>query len=386
MVVFALGLGYMLGSHLAMIAAAVFLAGEVKFRLSTGRELTLQPGAVFVLLVMANRPEALVVALFLSLLAGILFSHFSGDDLPGWAELLARASSLLLVVLWVAADSILVAITFRDQGSLGYVGALIIVAIGGLWILGDAALRAWARKQGDMSFRGRFGICLGAAPVAVVLLSASMAFALIWNRSPTWALAISVGPFAVTYRLLTSVARAEHIERLTIRALGRLPEAAGLSPLNHSNDVVTLAVGIGVCQGLSNRELRGLRRAASLHDIGLLCIKPQDEVDQGYSEADKGRWGAEIIGSGRTLVLEAELVRQSGNLHRVPGSDADSEADPRSQIIRVACAFHGLTASGVSTNDAVEVLYSEGFLHAPWAVESIRSAVALSSSIERGRM
>jgi hypothetical protein len=205
-----------------------------------------------------------------------------------------------------------------------------------------------------------------------------------WAYSPLWAVLISVGPFAVTYNLLLSIDRSRRIEESTIRALGRLPEAAGLCPANHSIDVRTLAHDMGVVHGLGQEDLDGLRRAAALHDIGLLRTASPMVSGTDYSDADKARWAAEIIGSSRALSAEAAVIGQTGAPYRVPGADPDRRVDQRSRIIRVACAYQGLVASGMPSGDAIETLYSQPFAHPQWAVELIRPAERVRATVRVG--
>ena len=306
--------------------------------------------------------------------------------LAGTAVWLGVGSPLLLAVVWIGTNAVSPAHPISTHPMLGYGDTFSIAAVLVVWLLADTALRLVILSERGVSARHRLRSRLRGTPTAIAVVSASASLAVMWTRSPIWAIVISVGPFAVTQSLLSSLANSERVEDLTIRALGRLPEAAGLSSNGHSDDVSAIATAAGKLKGLRGRDLVQLQRAALLHDVGLLCA-PDPRTGDGFSLADKGRWGAEIIGSSPGLFVEGGLVKQSCEIHRVPGSDPETGSDARGQIIQVSCAFSELRASGLSRDEAVEVLYSQSaFLHAPWAVSLVRPAVELVQATDASKL
>ena len=122
---------------------------------------------------------------------------------------------------------------------------------------------------------------------------------------------------------------------LTVQALGRLPEAAGVSQRGHSKNVTSLAVAMGRVRGLAGRELETLRRAALLHDVGLIAATRPEVDEDGFLTSDVSEWGADILSSNDEFRRETALMRQMSAPYRSPGADpVDGDA---ARLIRVAC-------------------------------------------------
>jgi hypothetical protein len=299
--------------------------------------------------------------------------------------MLEVASCGLLIALSSSAALVLPDSSFGSGYPVSYSAVSSVVLTIGLWFAGDVAMRLALSADRRTSPLFRLRVLVRDTPLAVVMLSASATVAAMWQYSPPWALIMAAGPFAISHSLFSSYARSERVDDLTVRALGRLPEAAGVSPSGHAAEVARLAIGIGKLRGIIGAELRGLERAAHLHDIGLLWATSAETRRKGFSTSDKCRWGSEILSSSSVLLPESSLVASAGEPYRRPGEDPDLDRDPRSQIIGAACAFELLSESGLSADESVEMLYAESaFLHAPWVVGLIRPALAISSSNGRG--
>ena len=350
------------------LLAWLSVAGALRLPTEGSKRISLLPGAVFVSLGLGVQPASVAAAaLFSSTLIAIAGARNRRQG--GWTDLIHDClSSLLMVALWTSfASSAVGPVGFRSPQLL----SILVLA----WLGGDAYLRAvLTNEKGSSRLMSRL---LSGARTSVLLLmmvSASATFVAMWSYSPTWAIAVALGPFAVTYSLVRGSIVASEFESLTIRAIGRLPEAAGLSQVGHSADTARLAMRIAMLNGLSARDIRLVERAALLHDVGLLCVTGNNHETRNYSESQKAEWGAELLQQSSSLQAEANVVRRSGELYRMPGHDPDRNADRRSQILRVCCAFTTLVAAGRSPSSVVESLYEEPYHHAPWAVETVREA------------
>ena len=373
--------GMAAGNSLAGTVGGFVIAGAIPVRSFGGRDWTLLPCGVFVAALVAISSVAeIYVALGIATVIKSFGTTRYLASASKTATVLESASCGLLLAWWSAMSMVARTDSFSSGYPISYWAVLTVLLAIALWFVGDVALRLAFSEDRKTSPRFRLRILMRDAPLAVVMLSASATVAAMWQYSPGWALLMSVGPFAVAHSLFTSYARAERVEELTVRALGRLPEAAGVSPSGHSAEVASLSVGIGKLRGMSGPDLSRLERAAHLHDIGLLCAMNAETRRSGFLTSDKCRWGAEMLSSSRVLHIEAELIRRAGEPYRRPGADPHPEFDLRSQILGVACAYEGLSASGLSADEVVELLYTESFfLHAPWAVALIRPALGLAA-------
>lgn len=379
-----LAIAYLLGSSLLLLVLVFVVSTRVRMQVSNRRDKSLLPGSVLAALVLSISSVGVMFALSFSWLISAALDRYARGPKGRISSLLGYANGALMVGLWIAVGFATRATFPEGAGEISLRNALHLGGVGVLWVGFAALTHATVLRLDGRKFLQRFLLHLRDGPVELVLLSAAATLAVLWPRSPAWALAIAFGSLLVTYRLLASTSRARRIEALTIRALGRLPEAAGLSPPSHAIDVARLSVAMGVLLGLNEEALFGLERAGTLHDIGLLCSERASGAYQGYSEADKASWGADIVASSTALGEEAELIRQTGVPYRAPGFDPDSAVDPRSRIIRAACAFNTLRASGFGSDEAIETLYGERFVHAPWAVELLRPALGISSDLVQG--
>ena len=212
--------------------------------------------------------------------------------------------------------------------------------------------------------------------IAFMAVGSASVSSIAWLTVGPWAAAVTAIPYWVTHRLLTSFIRSRNIETAAIRALGRLPEAAGLAAADHSASVERLCRELGQSSGLRGRALHNLLRAAVLHDVGLVCTTQADVREFGFSSGDIARWGADILGSAPTLAHAASIIRAQADPFRVPGSIPDPTVDLRSQIVQVACEVDRMRSSGVSVRDVVDALYLEtSFRFAPELMRNVAGAI-----------
>ena len=132
---------------------------------------------------------------------------------------------------------------------------------------------------------------------------------------------------------------------------------------------------MGQVAGFGGRELETLRRAAFLHDVGLVEATRSEIGAAGFTTADISMWSATLLAENDEFRREAAVITAMSDPYRVPGSDPLSE--DRAQIIRAAC--RAITMLEVDPVDqVVESLYADSiYTFDPRAVSLIRPAIEL---------
>ncbi len=209
----------------------------------------------------------------------------------------------------------------------------------------DALLAALARSGREHSpftsaARDEFGALLGigSAIGATGVLIALAAGAMGYWALPLFALPLVVAQFS--FRRYASI-RATYDQ--TIQALSRVTEVGGYTETGHSQRVAQLSVAVGHEMGLSEDDIKDLKYAALMHDIGQLSLT--DPISSGATTLiapDEQRriaaYGAEVIRqSGMDRV--AHIVEQQTEPFRRPGLPFDANIPVASRIIRVANAY-----------------------------------------------
>lgn len=209
----------------------------------------------------------------------------------------------------------------------------------------DALLAALARSGRERSpfmaaARDEFGALLGigSAIGATGVLIALAAEVMGYWALPLFALPLLVAQFS--FRRYASI-RATYDQ--TIQALSRVTEVGGYTETGHSQRVAQLSVAVGREMGLSEADIKDLRYAALMHDIGQLSLT--DPISGGATTLvarDEQRriaaYGAEVIRqSGMDRV--AHIVEQQTEPFRRPGQPFDANIPVASRIIRVANAY-----------------------------------------------
>ncbi len=319
-------------------------------------------------------------------LAGVFVVEAAGTERPNRVEV-ALASSVTLLLLWAAAPFAAVPLTAPPVLAVRELG--VVAAVGTAWFVVEAVLHARTAPSWGEARRFHFVRALGDWMIGLVAVSSAVTFAVLWPFSAGWAFAVSLVPLAIAFQLGQRVAAGRTMAEVTVKALGRLPEAAGLTQAGHAQFVADLAVAMGKLRGLIGPQLAELEVAAHLHDIGLLATTDKSVRDGGFFSSDVASWGADIMRESTTLNPAAAIVASSAEPFRVPGLDPDPALDARSQIVQVACLFVRRVEAGTSIEDAVEDLYQQSLYQLdPRIVALIRPATAISESVldEVGRL
>jgi len=179
-------------------------------------------------------------------------------------------------------------------GGEGPLAIAIFSAAGFLWMFFDAVWRG-NRRDSSVGYELRHGY--GDVPLVFALLAAGAVLGVVWLATETWWVALAVGaiPFFMTFSSFRRFDVARSTYEQTILALARIPEISGLSFSGHAERTADLATDMGVRLHLGPEDLRNLRYAALMHDIGRITLNEPSIVERGYTSADLTGWSAEII-------------------------------------------------------------------------------------------
>ena len=181
-----------------------------------------------------------------------------------------------------------------------------------------------------------------------------------------WSVALFSIPLLAAWYSFERLAVISRTSAQTIEALSVVPEMAGLSSHGHAARVADLSVRVGDALGLRRRDLDDLRAAALLHHLGHLCLDAEEVRDRPIEPAEVAEKGAEIL-------RQTDLARAGDLL-------ATDDLHLGGQILRVVSAYDDLVIAGVSTEHAIDALYSgPGFVYDPRVLEALDAIVAPSA-------
>ncbi len=294
----------------------------------------------------------------------------------------AHAFGVASMFLALAGARLLTGVPLGDAPRLGWLELAGVFGAGVVWFVTEAAAEAASLRASPAARRHRLRLRLADWPIATVGIATAVTMAVLWRYSLGWAIAMSIAPYGIAHHLGVRVARGREIAGLTVRALGRLPEAAGLSAAGHAEQVAALAVAMAKLDGLVGAELEELEMAAQLHDIGLLGTTTSPFRTPEFSSSEVAGWGADILAASRALRPAADIVRSSRDPFRYPGADPDPGLDRRSQIVQVACRVVDAVESGNSLERAIETLYDHSLYQLdPHVVALVRPAAVISDVV-----
>ena len=216
------------------------------------------------------------------------------------------------------------------------------------------------------------------------LTASGALFGLTYSKVGWWALAVSLLPYAFAHGAFRRFRAAKLTYAQMIRALGQIPEAAGHSGVGHAGRCADLALAVGVEFGMNSTELERLEYAALLHDIGRISLNEPAVVRRGYTDADIGAWGAEIVKEAQYLEPVAEVVRRNHEPFRSPGQLRDDALPLASRIVRAVSAFDGALADTGSSLEAMELLHrGSAYEFDPAVTAALRTVIDRRGSLPR---
>ncbi len=266
--------------------------------------------------------------------------------------------------------------------SLGFSGWEILVPFlaGGMtWFLvevGVWSVFASSYRRVSPRYLARAG--LADANVFVSLIATGGLFGLMFDALGWWALPVALLPYSFAHGAFRRFQETRTTYKQTIRALSQIPEVSGLSRAGHSDRTSELSVAMAKDLGLSPVDVEDVDIAALMHDIGRITLNEPTVMEQGWTEEDLARWGAEIIAGAPSLSRVAGYVRRQYEPFRKPGETSDPSLSTVSRIIKVASAYDAGSSQGLSPLQAIEELHQgAAYEYDPEVVGSLRRVLGV---------
>ena len=175
-----------------------------------------------------------------------------------------------------------------------------------------------------------------------------------FSQRDTGVLSTIAAQIAVSVENAANYRKLEESYLATISALASAMEANDEYTADHAETIARMAVVVGAELGLDEADLRRLRCAGLLHDIGKIGVpQPVLHKNAALSPADVARMaehtiiGARIVSQAEYLRPVAPLVRASHERwdgHGYPDGLAGEEIPLASRIVFVCDAFHAMTS------------------------------------------
>lgn len=313
--------------------------------------------------------------------------------LGSWVALIGNrhraATSFLPGALALAAYAVAYFGTLRRLEAAGGLSpqAMQLVGLvgGGLaWFLAMALMRSSLRYRRErLAFRYLWLQALEDWSVVVGLVAAGGLFALSWSQLRWWSIPMAMMAYGFSHLAFVRYEGTKVTYAQTIRALARIPEAAGLAPAGHAVRATEIAMAMGRELGLPPREAADLEFSALMHDVGRITLNEPAILKAGYTDEDIARWGAEIVSEAPYLRNVATIIRLQHQPFRRPGEIVDVDLPLASKVLRVASAYDQATVEmGLSPLEAIETLHrGAAYDFDPDVVKALRRALVRSSVI-----
>lgn len=194
--------------------------------------------------------------------------------------------------------------------------------------------------------------------VFVSLVATGGLFGLMFQALSWWALPVTLLPYSLAHGAFQRFQETRSTYRQTIRALAQIPETAGLNIAGHADRVSELSVAMAKDLGLSPEDVEDVDFAALMHDIGRITLNEPTVIEQGWTDEDIARWGAEIIAGAPSLDRVAGYVRRQYEPFRKPGEESDPAVSTVARIVKTASAYDAHVAGqGMTELQALEELH-----------------------------
>lgn len=272
----------------------------------------------------------------------------AADLVPGEAAGLAG---------FVGVFALLEAPVAHRSGPWGQLAVLVAAMVA--WYLASAAARAaWTGTRRRLSGGLLWRTALSEWPVYLVLVAAGSLYGLTAPALGAWAVLLAGLPYGFAHLAFGRLAASDLTYRQTIRVLGKVPEAGGLSPPGHAERSAEVAVALTGELGMRAQASRRVEQAAFLADIGRVAMAGvMPTPGRVVTTADLARWSAAIVAAAPTLEPVAALVAQSSHPYRRPGEERDPGVSPAAQVVKVATAYDYAVGGGMEPGDALEILH-----------------------------
>jgi hypothetical protein len=247
-----------------------------------------------------------------------------------------------------------------SDGTLSDWWRLFALGGGGLaWYAVRALLKSLVGlERRDLSARYLWLLGLEDWSAVISLFIAGALFGLAWPDMRGWAVPVAAMPYAFSHLAFVRYNGTRVTYGQMIRALGQIPEVAGLAAAGHATRTADLAVAVARELGLHPDDVVELEYAALMHDVGRITLNEPAILRAGYTDEDIARWGAQIIAESPYLTHVAELVRAQHQLYRRAGQERDTTVPMASKIIKVASAYDQAEYEmGLRPIDAIEQIH-----------------------------
>lgn len=268
----------------------------------------------------------------------------------------------------------------RSLGTSGW-EILVPFAAGGVaWLAVELGL--WSlSNSGQVSTRYLIRAGIKDLDVFISLVATGGLFGLMFEELSWWALPVALLPYSFAHGAFRRFQETKATYRQTIRALAQIPEVAGFNLRGHADRTAELSVAIAKDLGLTPEDVEDVEFVGLMHDIGRITLNEPTVVDQGWTDDDLARWGAEIIAGAPSLDRVAGYVRRQYEPFRNPGEESDPTVSTVARIVKIASAYDAdRTGKGLSKLEALEHLHQgAAYEYDPEVVASLRRILDGSS-------
>ena len=292
-------------------------------------------------------------------------------------------SDMLALMAFGAVYYAVEALAIRDTTSgaeLSDWWRLFALAAGGLvWYMVRALLQSLVGlERQDLSARYLWLLGLEDWSAIVSLFIAGALFGLAWPSMGGYAIPMAAMPYAFSHLAFVRYNDTRVTYGQMIRALGQIPEVAGLAADGHATRTADLAVAMARELGLHPDDVVELEYAALMHDVGRITLNEPAILRAGYTDEDIARWGAQIIAESPYLTRVAVLVRAQHQPYRRAGQERDNSVPPASKIIKVASAYdQAQHEMGLRPIDAIEQIHrGSAYDYDPEVAASLRRVLS----------
>ena len=334
-----------------------------------------------------------------------VFTAGEGVDLPTVVGVYLAGSVVLAAINLIRREQFLSAVGFAGRHFLGYTAYVVILAsvqqlvgsslgTSGWEILVPfaAGAVAWVAVEfglwslltsGQVSTRYLTLAAMKDLNVFVSLVATGGLFGLMYEALGWWALPVALLPYSFAHGAFRRFQETKVTYRQTIRALARIPEAAGFNLTGHADRTAELSVAMAKDLGLTPEDVEDVEFVGLMHDIGRITLNEPSVVEQGWSDDDLARWGAEIIAGAPSLDRVAGYVRRQYEPFRNPGEESDPTLSPVARIVKIASAYDAdRMGKGLSKLEALEQLHQgAAYEYDPEVVASLRRILEGSSTL-----
>jgi HD domain len=366
---------------LALGAGALALAQFVSVPAPSGERLHLGVAVAAAVPLLTDDYAAVTTVYAFGMAGSLLFVVVRGEE---------RREDVVRHLSDVLATAVLGVVFFgisalRDVGSSEWGRVFALAAAGVAWYGVRAILRSLVGfERRDLAPRYLWLLALEDWAAVVSLFIAGALFGLAWPVMGAWALPMAAMPYTFSHLAFVRYNDTRLTYRQMIRALGQIPEVAGLAPTGHASRTAELSVAIARELGIHPDAVVELEYAALMHDVGRITLNEPAILRAGYTDEDIARWGAQIIAEAPHLARVAELVRAQYRPYRLAGQQRDETVPLSSKIIKAASAYDDARHEmGLAAIDALERVHrGSAYDFDPEVAASLRRVLAHRGEIE----